>query len=61
MLNHAIREELIARNLAELVEIPKARTIDVVSCADQEQAVHLAATHPAALSHPIEVRPFENE
>jgi hypothetical protein len=25
MLNHAIREELIARNVAELVEIPKAR------------------------------------
>jgi hypothetical protein len=35
--------------------------IDVVSCADQEQAVQLAATHPAARSHPIEVRPFENE
>jgi len=35
--------------------------IDVVSCADQEQAVQLATTHPAARSHPIEVRPFENE
>jgi len=35
--------------------------IDVVSCADQEQAVRLAATHPGARSHPIEVRPFENE
>ena len=35
--------------------------IDVVSCADQEQAIQLAATHPAARSHPIEVRPFENE
>ncbi len=35
--------------------------IDVISCADQEQAVQLAATHPAGRSHPIEVRPFENE
>jgi hypothetical protein len=35
--------------------------IDVVSCAGQEQAIQLAATHPAARSHPIEVRPFENE
>ena len=35
--------------------------IDVVSCADQEQAIQLAATHPAARSHPIEVRPFENQ
>ncbi len=35
--------------------------IDVVSCADQGQAVQLAITHPAARSHPIEVRPFENE
>jgi hypothetical protein len=35
--------------------------IDVVSCADQEQAVRLATTHPAARSHPIEVRPFESE
>ena len=26
-----------------------------------EQAVQLAAAHPAARSHPIEVRPFENE
>jgi hypothetical protein len=35
--------------------------IEVVSCADQDQATQLAATHPAARSHPIEVRPFENE
>jgi hypothetical protein len=35
--------------------------IDVVSCADHEQAIRLAATHPAARAHPIEVRPFENE
>jgi hypothetical protein len=33
----------------------------VVRCADREQAIQLAATHPAARSHPIEVRPFENE
>lgn len=35
--------------------------IDVVSCTDLEQAIQLATTHPAARSHPIEVRPFENE
>ena len=43
---------------------PPARyiaAIDVVSCADQEQAIQLAAAHPAARYHPIEVRPFENE
>ena len=33
--------------------------IDVVSCADRDQAVQLAATHPALRSNPIEVRPFE--
>jgi len=34
--------------------------LDVVTCADKEQAIQLAAAHPAARSHPIEVRPFEN-
>jgi hypothetical protein len=33
--------------------------IDVVSCAGRQQAIELAAAHPAARSHPIEVRPFE--
>lgn len=33
--------------------------IDVVSCADRQQAIQLAATHPAARYHAIEVRPFE--
>jgi hypothetical protein len=33
--------------------------IDVVSCADREQAIQLAATHPLARSRAIEVRPFE--
>jgi hypothetical protein len=32
--------------------------IDVVSCADRAQAIELAATHPAARSDAIEVRPF---
>jgi hypothetical protein len=32
--------------------------IDVVSCADRQQAIQLAATHPFARYHAIEVRPF---
>ena len=32
--------------------------IDVVSCVDQKQAIALAATHPYARQHAIEVRPF---
>ena len=35
--------------------------IDVVSCADRQQAVELAATHPIARYHAIEVRPFYSE
>jgi hypothetical protein len=34
--------------------------IDVVSCADRQQAIQLAAAHPAARYHAVEVRPFEN-
>ncbi len=34
--------------------------IDVVSCADRQQAIELAAAHPAARYHAIEVRPFED-
>jgi hypothetical protein len=33
-------------------------SIDVVSCADRDQAIGLAATHPAARHHAIEMRPF---
>jgi hypothetical protein len=33
--------------------------IDVVSCADRQQAIQLAAAHPLARYHAIEVRPFE--
>jgi hypothetical protein len=32
--------------------------IDVVSCADRQQAIDLAAAHPIARYHAIEVRPF---
>jgi hypothetical protein len=32
--------------------------IDVVSCADRQQAIQLAAAHPFARYHAIEVRPF---
>jgi hypothetical protein len=32
--------------------------IDVVSCADRQQAIQLAAAHPLARYHAIEVRPF---
>jgi hypothetical protein len=35
--------------------------IDVVSCADRRQAVELAAAHPIARHHAIEVRPFFSE
>src|ERR1700760_3742679 len=34
--------------------------LDVVSCADRQEAVRLAASHPAARAHAIEVRPFES-
>jgi hypothetical protein len=34
-------------------------SLDVVSCADRQQAIGLAATHPLARSYAIEVRPFE--
>ena len=32
--------------------------IDVVRCADREQAIQLAAAHPIARYYAIEVRPF---
>ena len=35
--------------------------IDVVSCADRQQAIQLAASHPIARYHAIEVRPFWSE
>ena len=31
---------------------------DVVTCTDRQQAIELAAAHPAARDHVIEVRPF---
>jgi hypothetical protein len=33
--------------------------LDVVSCADRQQAIQLAAAHPAARYHTIEVRSFQ--
>jgi hypothetical protein len=36
----------------------EAFTIDVVLCREQREAIHLAAGHPLALEHVIEVRPF---
>jgi hypothetical protein len=33
--------------------------IDIVSCADRQQAIQLAAAHPAARHHAIEVRSFQ--
>jgi hypothetical protein len=35
--------------------------IDVVSCADRQEAIGLAAAHPFARYHAIEVRPFYRE
>ena len=34
--------------------------IDVVSCTDRQQAIQLAAAHPAARCHAIEVRSFQS-
>ena len=34
--------------------------IDVVSCADRQQAIQLAAVHPAARYHATEVRSFQD-
>ena len=34
--------------------------LDVVHCPGRQQAIELAATHPAARSAAIEVRPFES-
>jgi hypothetical protein len=36
-------------------------SVDVVSCADRQQAIELAAGHPLARYHAIEVRPFYSE
>jgi hypothetical protein len=35
--------------------------IDVVRCADGQQAIELAAAHPIARYHAIEVRPFYSQ
>lgn len=35
--------------------------IEVVSCPDRQQAIELAAAHPLARGHAIEVRPFYSE
>jgi hypothetical protein len=35
--------------------------VDVIICADREQAIELAAAHPIARYHAIEVRPFYRE
>jgi len=35
--------------------------IDIVSCADRQQAIELAAAHPSARTHAIEVRPFHSD
>ena len=35
--------------------------IDVLSCVNRQQAIELAAAHPAARYHAVEVRPFWTE
>jgi hypothetical protein len=35
--------------------------VDVVRCADRRQAIDLAAVHPVARYHAVEVRPFNSE
>jgi hypothetical protein len=40
-------------------QIPQVMVgIDVVNCADRDRAIEIAATHPLAREHAIEVRPF---
>jgi hypothetical protein len=41
--------------------VTPAAGVDVVSCADRQQAIQLAAAHPFAWHHAIEVRPFYRE
>jgi hypothetical protein len=43
-----------------LQQVAPGAGIDVISCADRQQAIQFAAAHPAARSHAIEVRPFQN-
>lgn len=50
-------ERLLSRGpFTALAEFMAA--IDVVSCVDRAQAIELAASHPSAARHAIEVRPF---
>jgi hypothetical protein len=35
--------------------------IDIVRCVDRRQAIELAAAHPMARHHAIELRPFYSE
>lgn len=35
--------------------------VDVLRCSDRRQAITLAATHPFARQHAIEVRPFATD
>jgi hypothetical protein len=32
--------------------------VEIVECADLDEAIAIASTHPAAGRHPIEIRPF---
>lgn len=71
---HVLGNELGGRDTATTVRVRDGKTvlsagpsgatgefmtsIDVVSCADRQQAINLAAAHPAARYHSVEVRPF---
>jgi len=74
---HILGNPLGAPDTARTVRVPDGKTqlghgpftktaefiagIDVVSCADRQQAIQLAAAHPVARYHAIEVRPFYSE
>jgi len=74
---HILGDPLGAPDTARTVRVPDGKTqlghgpftktaefiagIDVVSCADRQQAIQLAAAHPVARYHAIEVRPFYSE
>jgi hypothetical protein len=54
--------ERIQRAAGPMIDLEAAIVaIDVVSCAGREQAVQLAAQHPMARYHAVEVRPFYTE
>ena len=54
-----VRDGSVELTTGPFTQIPQVMVgIDVVNCADRGQAIEIAATHPMAREHAIEVRPF---